>query len=105
MLTGWYFGQTVVAGGQQFSPESAFSFLEKHQITHCFLTPTALKRMAVFKEPKEQWPRLRLRAIGTGGEPLPASVLAWAKSTLNVPINEFYGLTEVNHLIGNCSRI
>ena len=105
MLTGWYFGQTVVAGRQQFAPESAFSFLEKHQISHCFLTPTALKRMAVLKEPKARWPKLRLRAIGTGGEPLPASVLGWAKSSLNIPINEFYGLTEVNHLIGNCARL
>ena len=61
--------------------------------------------MAVLKEPKAQWPNLRLRAIGTGGEPLPASVLSWAKSELKIPINEFYGLTEVNHLIGNCARL
>ena len=105
MLTGWYFGQTVVAGSNQFSSTWAFDFLQKHQVTHCFLTPTALKRLATYKDPKTHWPELCLKAIGTGGEPLPASVLSWAQESLSIPINEFYGLTEVNHLIGNCARL
>jgi acetyl-CoA synthetase len=105
MLTGWYFGHTVIAGGQRFTPEWAFSFMEKHGVTHCFLTPTALKRLAAVNQPCSQWTELRLRAIGTGGEPLPAAVLEWAKTEIGIPINEFYGLTEVNHLIGNCARL
>ena len=105
MLTGWYFGHTVVAGPTRFTPEWAFGFMETHGITHCFLTPTALKRMAAFDEPRARWPKLAIRAIGTGGEPLPGAVLAWAERTLGIPINEFYGLTEVNHLIGNCRRL
>ena len=105
MLSGWYFGHTVIAGGQRFTPEWAFSFVEKHGVTHCFLTPTALKRLAAINQPRSTWPGLRLRAIGTGGEPLPAAVLEWAREHLDIPINEFYGLTEVNHLIGNCARL
>lgn len=105
MLTGWYFGQTVVAGQARFDPAWAFDFLERHRVTHCFLTPTALKRMAEIPDPRAKWPGLRLRAIGTGGEPLPAAVLDWSSRVLKVPINEFYGLTEVNHLIGNCQRL
>ena len=105
MLTGWYFGHTVIAGGQRFTPEWAFSFMEKHGVTHCFLTPTALKRLAAVNQPCTQWAGLRLRAIGTGGEPLPAAVLDWAETEMGIPINEFYGLTEVNHLIGNCARL
>lgn len=104
MLTGWYFGQTVVAGPTRFSAEWAFEFMTRHSITHCFLTPTALKRMAAIDDPRARWPKLALRAIGTGGEPLPGAVLDWADS-FGVPINEFYGLTEVNHLIGNCRSL
>ncbi len=105
MLTGWYFGHTVVAGSTRFSPEWAFGFMETHGVTHCFLTPTALKRMAAIENPRVRWPKLAIRAIGTGGEPLPRAVLEWAERCLGIPINEFYGLTEVNHLIGNCRRL
>jgi acetyl-CoA synthetase len=105
MLTGWYFGHTVVAGPTRFTPEWAFAFMARHGVTHCFLTPTALKRMAAIDDPPERWPELAIRAIGTGGEPLPGAVLDWAETRLGIPINEFYGLTEVNHLIGNCRRL
>jgi acetyl-CoA synthetase len=105
MLTGWCFGHTVLAGPTRFSADWAFGFMEKHGVTHCFLTPTALKRMAVVDDPRKTWPGLALGAIGTGGEPLPRSVLDWADRELGIPINEFYGLTEVNHLIGNCRRL
>lgn len=105
MLTGWYFGHTVVAGPTRFTPEWAFGFMADHGVTHCFLTPTALKRMAAHENPRAKWPGLAIRAIGTGGEPLPGAVLEWADRSLDIPINEFYGLTEVNHLIGNCRRL
>lgn len=105
MMTGWHYGHTVVAGQARFSADWAFGFLERHRVTQCFLAPTALKRMAEISGPRERWPGLALRAIGTGGEPLPGAVLDWAPRTLGVPINEFYGLTEVNHLIGNCQRL
>ncbi|MCT8973355.1 acyl-CoA synthetase [Microbaculum marinisediminis] len=105
MLTGWYFGHTVVASRMRFDPEGAFALMQRHGVTHCFLTPTALKRMAAIPDPKARWQDLALRAIGTGGEPLPSAVLEWGDAALGVPINEFYGLTEVNHLIGNCRRL
>jgi len=104
-LTGWFFAQTVVAGQGRFTPQWAFEFMARHGVTHTFLTPTALKRMAEIASPYSDWPGLRLRAIGTGGEPCPSAVLAWGKQALQVPINEFYGLTEVNHLVGNCQRL
>ncbi|WP_169720382.1 acyl-CoA synthetase [Sedimenticola selenatireducens] len=105
MLTGWFFGQTVVASRARFSAEGSFELMARHGVTHCFLTPTALKRMAAIEDPYGRWPDLAIRAIGTGGEPLPSAILAWGDQILNVPINEFYGLTEVNHLIGNCRSL
>jgi acetyl-CoA synthetase len=105
MLTGWYFGQTVVAGQGRFSAAWVFEFLQANRVTHTFLTPTALKKMAEVPAPRTAYPQLALRAIGTGGEPLPGATLAWGSDSLGVPINEFYGLTEVNHLVGNCQRL
>ncbi len=104
-MTGWYFGHTVVAGQAKVTAEWIFEFSQRHGVTHTFLTPTALKRMASIVEPRQRWPQLRLRAIGTGGEPCPGAVLDWSRDVLGVPINEFYGLTEVNHLIGNCQAL
>lgn len=105
MLTGWFFGHTVIASRTRFDENEAFALMERFGVTHCFLTPTALKRMAAIKAPRDRWPDLALCAIGTGGEPLPGAVLEWADRALDVPINEFYGLTEVNHLIGNCRSL
>lgn len=104
-LTGWFHGQTVVAGQAPFSAEWVLGFMARHGVTHTFLTPTALKRMAQIEKPHERWPQLRLRVIGTGGEPCPGAVLDWADQQLRVPVNEFYGLTEVNHLVGNCRQL
>jgi len=104
-MTGWYFGQTVVAGQGKVTPEWILDFVSAHGVTHTFLTPTALKRMARIESPRLTWPKLKLRAIGTGGEPCPSAVLDWSQSQLGIPVNEFYGLTEVNHLIGNCQRL
>lgn len=105
MLTGWYFGHTVLASTAPFSAENTFDLMARHGVTHSFLTPTALKRMAQVAQPRSRWPELAIRAIGTGGEPLPSAVLSWAREELAIPVNEFYGLTEVNHLVGNCSRL
>lgn len=104
-LTGWFYGHAVVAGQAPFTPDWAFGFMAQHGVTHTFLTPTALKRMAQVESPRQRWPGLRLRVIGTGGEPCPGAVLDWADSQLGVPVNEFYGLTEVNHLVGNCRSL
>ncbi len=101
-LTGWFFGHTVVAGQAPFSAEWVLGFMARHAVTHTFLTPTALKRLAQIERPRERCPGLALRVIGTGGEPCPSAVLTWADERLRVPVNEFYGLTEVNHLVGNC---
>jgi acetyl-CoA synthetase len=68
------------------------------------MTPTALKRLAEISAPKERWP-LKLRVVCTGGESLPSAVVRWAKDEIGIVCNEFYGLTEFNHMIGNCEAL
>jgi acetyl-CoA synthetase len=43
-----------------------------------------------------------LKSIHSGGEPLGEELQAWAQANLGLPINEFYGQTEANLLVGNC---
>jgi len=104
LLPAWEHGQTVVTSEHRFEAEWAYAFLARHGVTHAFLAPTALKRLAEIERPLDRWD-LRLRVICTGGEPLPSRTLQWIEDNLGVVCNEFYGLTEVNHLVGNCRRL
>lgn len=104
LLIGWAFGHTVATAEHRFDPEWCFGFMARQKVTHTFLTPTALKRLAQIEQPASRWD-LALRVIISGGEQLPAAVLNWAEDELGVVCNEFYGLTEVNHLIGCCKAL
>ncbi len=103
-LPAWQHGQTVVSTNQRFTAEWAFEFMERHQVTHSFMTPTAVKRIAEIREPRKKW-NLATRVICTGGESLPGEVLRWAEDEFGIVCNEFYGLTEFNHMVGCCKRL
>lgn len=104
LLPAWMAGQTVVASQHRFDAERAFDLMERHGVTHAFMAPTALKRLAEIPDPKARW-TLGLRVVCTGGESLPGQVLQWVEQALGVSCNEFYGLTEFNHMVGNCKAL
>ncbi len=105
LLIAWAFGHTVVTSEARFDADWAFDFMARRGVTHSFLTPTALKRLAECRAPRERWPGLALRVVCTGGEALPGPVLRWCHDELKIVCNEFYGLTEVNHLVGCCEAL
>jgi acetyl-CoA synthetase len=78
--------------------------MAKHGVTHALLLPTALNRLAQVAQPRNGRD-LRLRCLFTGGEPLPASTVRWVNEELGVVLNEGYGMSEVNHMIGNCRAL
>jgi acetyl-CoA synthetase len=104
VLPAWAHGHTVYASQHRFDSEWAFDFMARHAITHAFMTPTALKRLAEVAEPRRRW-NLKLRVVCTGGESLPSEIVRWSEEALGAVCNEFYGLTEFNHLVGNCKRL
>ncbi|MDI6726781.1 MAG: acyl-CoA synthetase, partial [Smithellaceae bacterium] len=105
LLPSWYHGVPVVAHrAKKFDPEQAFHLLEKHGIRNCFMPPTALKLMRQVQEPRKRY-RFDLRTMGCGGETLGEELLAWGREALGVQINEFYGQTEANLVVGNCGEI
>ncbi len=66
--------------------------------------PTALKVMAQVSDPGPRFD-LDLRVIASGGESVADELHRWSERDLGAVINEFYGLTEVNHLVGGCQAL
>ena len=99
-----YFGMPIVGYDGRFSPETAFGLMEAHGVTNTFLFPTALKAMMkTFPRPRERFD-LRLRAIMSAGEALGDAVFEWCREALGVTVNEMFGQTEINYIIGNSHR-
>ena len=104
LFPAWMAGKTIATSEDRFNAEWAYKFIEKHKVTHTFLAPTAIKRMAQIDNPRDKYD-LSLKVICTGGEALASETLEWVENKLGVICNEFYGMTEVNHLVGNCSAL
>jgi acetyl-CoA synthetase len=104
LFPAWMAGRPIATSLDRFSAEQGYRFMARHRVTHTFLAPTAIKRLAQTPDPRAQHD-LALRVICTGGESLAAETLDWAERRLGVVCNEFYGMTEVNHLIGNCAAL
>ncbi len=103
LLPTLYFGKPIVASRARFSAEGAFTLMAKHRVTNSFLFPTALKMMMkAVPEPKRHYD-LKLRAVMSAGEAVGDTVFHWAQSALGVTVNEMFGQTEANYLVGNCA--
>ena len=100
LFPAWMAGRPIATTEARFNADQSYGFMARHAVTHTFLAPTAIKRLAQATPPP-----LALRVICTGGEALAAETLRWAERDLGVVVNEFYGMTEVNHLIGNCAAL
>ena len=103
LLPTLYFGQTIVATRSRFDPVGSFELMARHGVTHTFLFPTALKAMMkAVPRPRAQH-ALVLRAIMSAGEAVGSAVFDYCAVQLGVIVNEMFGQTEMNYLVGNCS--
>jgi acetyl-CoA synthetase len=101
LLPTLYFGMPIVGYRGRFSAETAFRLMEKYGVTNAFLFPTALKMMMkAAPAPRERY-RLRLRAIMSAGEAVGDAVFHWGQTALGITINEMFGQTEMNYIVGN----
>ena len=101
LLPTLYFGQPIVGYRGRFDPERALALMAKYGIRNAFLFPTALKMMMkAFPRPRERFD-LRLRSIMSAGEAVGSTVFDWARDALGVTINEMFGQTETNYIVGN----
>lgn len=104
LLPSLYYGVPVVGSGRaKFDPEWAFAFLARHGVRNVFMPPTALRLMRQVPDPGRYG--FAVRSIGSGGEKLGADMIAWGQDTFGLTMNEFFGQTEVNLVIGNSGRL
>ena len=102
LLPTWAFGLPILGYRGKFDAERAYYLLEKYGIRNSFLFPTALKlMMKAVAEPKRKY-SLNLRSIMSAGESVGVTVIEWAREHLGVTINEMFGQTEINYVVGNC---
>jgi acetyl-CoA synthetase len=105
LLPTLYFGRPIVAFNGRFSPELAFTLMQQHRVTHTFLFPTALKAMMkAYPRPSEHF-TVRLEAMMSAGEAVGDAVFAYCQEQLGVTVNEMFGQTEINYVVGNCARL
>lgn len=105
LLPTLYFGQPIVGYRGRFDPERAFRLMEKYQVRNTFLFPTALKlMMKAYPRPREQFD-VNLRSLMSGGEAVGTTVFAWTQEALGATVNEIFGQTEVNFIVGNSHEL
>ena len=102
LLPSMMFGVPILGYRGRFDAEKAYYLIEKYGVRNSFLFPTALKlMMKAVPEPKTKYD-FSLRSIMSAGESVGVTVFEWAKEHLGVTINEMFGQTEINYVVGNC---
>lgn len=110
LLPTLYFGRPIVAFKGRFSPPMALQLMGQFGVTHTFLFPTALKAMmkaypgAAHATVRQQF-KLKLQAIMSAGEAVGDAVFDYCKAQLGVIVNEMFGQTEINYIVGNCAAL
>ena len=99
LMPSLYHGRPVLAfQATKFDPELAFDLIPRLGVRNVFMPATALRMMAA-----HDGPALLLRTLASGGEMVGEETAAWCSERLGARLNEFYGQTEANLLIGNCA--
>ncbi|MEE9560878.1 MAG: acyl-CoA synthetase [Acidiferrobacterales bacterium] len=105
LLPTWYYAKPIVAyEGGKFDPEKACHLMHKYAVTNAFIPPTALKMMRQVDNIGNRF-RLGVRGIMSAGEAVGEELYRWTADALAVKVNEMWGQTEFNYLVGNCSEI
>ena len=90
---------------KKFDPAEAFFLMAKYGVRNMMAVPTVLRLMMhAVENPREKYD-LRLRSITAGGETLGAELYEWSRRALGVELNEQYGQTECDFVIGFCSEV
>ena len=105
LLPSLHYGVPVVAYKfDKFDPERAFALMAQTQTRNAFIPPTALRMMRAAPNPRGRYD-FKLRSVASGGESLGIEALEWGKEAFGLAINEFYGQTECNLVLGSCAQL
>ena len=105
LMPAWYHGVPVLTfRAPRFDPEQAFAMIGRYGVRTTLLVPTMLRLMRQVPNPIERF-GARLRAIYSGGEPVGKELLEWSAEVLNLAINEVFGQTECNLVLGSNASV
>ena len=105
LLPALHYGVPVLGHvGGRFDPEHACRLMGNYGVRNAFIPPTAMKMLMQVESPKQKH-GLRLRSIMSAGEQVGTQVVHWAREELGVGVNEMWGQTEFNYLVGNCTDV
>jgi len=105
LLPSLLLGVPVVSSpAQKFDADIAYRIMAEMRVRNGFIPPTALRLLKSVPDPRSKYD-LVLRTIGSAGESLGAETLEWAKRTLGITVNEFYGQTECNFVLSSNAAI
>ena len=104
LIPAWFYGCPVLGyDGGRFDPEKACDLMARYRVRNAFIPPTALKMLRKIGDIRDRG--VQLRSVMSAGESLGAQIYEWAEEALGVQINEMWGQTEFNYIVGNCSKI
>jgi acetyl-CoA synthetase len=104
LLPALRYGVAVVGSAGRFDATRAFELMEKYRVRNAFIPPTAMKMLMQVPDAQRRF-EVRLRSVMSAGEQVGAEVLRYADEVLRVPVNEMWGQTEFNYIVGNCRAI
>ncbi len=105
LLPALRYGVPVLAHeGGKFDPQHCLELMARYRVRNAFIPPTAMKMLMQAATPQNLG-GLALRSIMSAGEQVGAAVLDFAENTLQVSLNEMFGQTEFNYIVGNCRAI
>lgn len=105
LLPTLHYGMPILAYRGRFDPERACWLMAKYGVRNAFLFPTALKMILKEVGNVRAHHDVRLRSLMSGGEAVGEAVADWARRELDVTINEIFGQTEMNYVVGGCARV
>ena len=93
----WYHGQAVVGYEGQFEPETVYQLLERYGVTNPLLTSTMIRMM---KDVDHSRFDIDVEVVPSGGEKVTEDIFEFVETEWNAVVNEIYGQTECNFLVG-----
>ncbi|AGS23573.1 AMP-binding protein [Rhizobium etli] len=101
LLPSLLLGVPVVSSpAQKFDADTAYRIMAEMKVRNAFIPPTALRLMRSVSDPRSKYD-LVLRTVGSAGEALGRETYDWARRTLGITVNEFYGQTECNFVLSS----
>jgi acetyl-CoA synthetase len=89
---------------RKFDPERALDVMARYGVRNLMVVPTVLRIMKNAVANPQRF-GIRLRSLTAGGEAMDDGLQDWSRHTFGVPINQQYGQTECDLVIGDCAAV